>query len=336
LSRALQLLVSLAISAGALWYCFHDSDLHGLAVTLSHARWTWIAAMAGITVVTMVLRGLRWRVLLGTVGPVDQTPVIAATCIGFMGNMVLPLRAGEAIRPFVVARSGQISMPAALATVAIDRLFDMVMLGFFASLTLLLVPIPENLRAAARGVVVLVLVAIVALVVIIRLSEWIEARATPLVERLPAVVARVVHQGMIGFLHGVRGLRDVRTLATALVYSAAIWITVAAMFATGALALDIAAPLVRLGFATTVIVAVAVSAPSAPGFLGVYQAGSEVALRLFGVAKTASDAFGILTWAVQMVVIVALGMWCLARLNLSLGDVAAQAEEAEERAEPAA
>src|SRR5262249_47837437 len=147
-----------------------------------------------VTVVTMFLRASRWRLLLETVGPVDETPVFAATCIGFMGNMVLPLRAGEAIRPFVVARSGQISMPAALATVAIDRLFDMVMLGLFSSLTLLLVPAGEALRTAARGIVALVVVAVLVLALIIWAAEWIEARATPLVERLPGVIAKIAKQ----------------------------------------------------------------------------------------------------------------------------------------------
>ena len=328
--------MSLAISAGALWYCFHDSDLHALGRTLAAARWTWIAVMAGITVLTMWLRGMRWKLLLSAVGPVDRTPVISATCVGFMGNMVLPLRAGEAIRPFVVARSGQISMPAALATVAIDRLFDMVMLGVFSSLTLLMVPAGEGLRTAARGIVIVVALAVVALGVIIRASHWIELRATPLVERLPGMLGRVAKQGMIGFLHGVRGLTDLRRLVSVLVFSAAIWLTVVLMFVTGALALEIEAPLVPLGFAATVIVAAFVSAPSAPGFLGVYQAGSEIALKLFDVQKTTSDAFGIITWAVQMVVIVGLGMWALSRLNLSLGDIAAKAEAAEEEAEPAA
>jgi len=328
-SRGAQLAISIAISAVALWYCFHDSDLRGLALTLSSARWSWIAAMAGITVVTMWLRAMRWKVLLGTVGPVGDAPVISATCIGFMGNMVLPLRAGEAIRPLVVSRGGRISMPAALATVAIDRLMDLVMLGVFASLTLLLVPASETLRTAARGVVIVVLLGVLALVAIILASDWIESRATPLVRKLPETLARIAEQGMHGFLGGVRGLRDVRTLAAVLAYSTAIWLTVALMFATGALALRIEAPLIPLGFAATVIVAAFVSAPSAPGFLGVYQAGSEIALKLFDVHKNASDAFGILTWAVQMVVIVALGMWCLARLNLSLGEMAAKAESVE-------
>jgi uncharacterized protein (TIRG00374 family) len=283
----------------------------------------WLGPMVFFAAAALVVRAARWRVLLEGVGPLGDTSVFYATCIGFMGNMVLPLRAGEAIKPLVVARDGRISMPAALATVAIERLLDMIMLGLFAGVTVLLVPTGEFLRTAAQTLVVLVSVAIAVLFVVIRNSAWVERQALRLADRLPEFLGHFVREGVRGFLQGLHALRDLRTLLTVFVYSALVWLCAVFGFVTAALALEIQAPLLPLGFASTVVVAAAVSVPSAPGFIGVFWAGAVLALGIFGVSDSMGFTFGVLNWLVQMVVIIALGMWALSRLNLSLGDVKA-------------
>jgi uncharacterized protein (TIRG00374 family) len=328
-NRKLQIGLSLGISAFALWYCLHDLDVQEFRAAIGAARLVWLVPMALLAAVAMWLRARRWGVLLGTLGPLGDTPVFEATCIGFMGNMVLPLRAGELLRPLVASRAGHVSMPAALATVAIDRLLDLVMLGALTIVTLFLVPAGDQLRAAAHGLAFVVGIGIVALFAVIRFAAWIELRAMALSERLPPILARIVQEGVRGFLAGVKGLRDPRVLVPALVYSALIWLDAILGFIATALALDISAPLLPLGVATTVIVAAAVSVPSAPGFIGVFWAGSQMALGLFGVSRETALTFGLLSWIVQMVVIVGLGMWCLSRLNLSLGDMATAARSTE-------
>jgi len=320
-SRSVQILISLLISAAALWFSVHGVELGSFWTDLANARVGWLAPMCVLAALALWFRALRWRVLLQGVGPLGDSSVFYATCIGFMGNMVLPLRAGEAIKPLVIARDGRISMPAALASVAIERLLDMVMLGLFAGVTLMLVPTDDFLRTAAQTLVVVVGLAIVVLFAVIRFSDWVERQTLRIADRLPRFLGHFVREGASGFLRGVHALRDPRTLLKVFAYSALVWLTAVFGFIAGALALEIDAPLIPLGFATTVIVAAAVSVPSAPGFIGVFWAGAEIALGLFGVSKSIGFTFGVLNWLVQMVVIIGLGMWSLSRLNLSLGDV---------------
>jgi uncharacterized protein (TIRG00374 family) len=322
-SRSIQILVSVLISAVAVWFSVKDVDFGTFWTDLTRARMIWLAPMLAIAALALWFRALRWRVLLEGVGPLGDTSVFYATCIGFMGNMVLPLRAGEAIKPLVIARDGRISMPAALATVAIERLLDMIMLGLFAGITVLLVPTGDFLRTAAKTLVVLVSVATAVLFVIIRNSAWVERQALRLADRLPEFLGHFVREGARGFLQGLHALRDLRTLLTVFVYSALVWLCAVFGFVTAALALEIKAPLLPLGFASTVVVAAAVSVPSAPGFIGVFWAGAVLALGIFGVSDSMGFTFGVLNWLVQMVVIIGLGMWALSRLNLSLGDVKA-------------
>lgn len=323
MSRSVQILISVLISAAALWFSVHGVELGSFWSDLSRARVVWLGPMIFFAAMALVVRAARWRVLLEGVGPLGDTSVFYATCIGFMGNMVLPLRAGEAIKPLVVARDGRISMPAALATVAIERLLDMVMLGLFAGVTLMLVPAGDFLRRAAQTLVVVVVVAIVGLFFVIRFSDWIEHHTGRIADRLPRFLGHFVREGASGFLRGLHALRNPSTLAVVFVYSALVWLCAVFGFVTAALALEIPAPLIPLGFASTVVVAAAVSVPSAPGFIGVFWAGAEIALGLFGVPKSMGFTFGVLNWLVQMVTIITLGMWALSRLNLSLGDVKA-------------
>ena len=328
MSRSIQILLSVLISGAALWFSLHDVQLGSFFSDLARARIVWLVPMIAFAGICLWFRALRWRVLLETLGPLGDAPVFYATCIGFMGNMVLPLRAGEAIKPIVVARGGQIGVAAALATVALERLCDMIMLALFAVITLFLVPGATALRESTPWVLALVAVALTLVGLIFRFAGAIEERLERWTEWLPGMLKRVVREGGRGFLRGVRGLGQPRTLFTTLLLSALVWLCAVGGFAAGALALEINAPLVALGFATTVIVAVAVSVPSAPGFIGVFWAGSEIALDLFGIPKSMGFTYGVLNWLVQMVTICGLGMWSLSRLQLSLSDVRGIADPA--------
>jgi len=331
-SRRAQLALSLAVTAAALWYSLHGLDLGESLGALRAVHPGWLAAVVLVAALSLWLRGRRWRFILSTLGPLGDTPVFEATCIGFMGNMVLPLRAGEIIRPMVVARSGAVRMPSALATVAIERLLDLAMLALLASVTLYLVPGGPELRGVARAMLGLVVVALVGLLVAIRWAEPIERFVERAATRLPEPVGHAVVDGARGFLAGVRGLSRPAALAAAMGWSAVVWLSTVAGFMAAALAMGLPAPLVPLGFAVTVIVAAAVSVPSAPGFIGVFWAGSQMALALFGIDRSTALSYGLLNWIVQMVVILSMGAWSLSRLNLSLGEVASAARSAEEAA----
>jgi uncharacterized protein (TIRG00374 family) len=322
-SRALQIFLAILISAIAVWFSVRGVDLAESLAVLREVRLIWLVPMIFFAVLALWLRAVRWRYILETVGPVGDTPVFYATCIGFMGNMVLPLRAGEAIKPLVVSRTGPIGFPSAVATVVLERLCDMMMLGLFALFTVPMVPAGDVMQGRGTSVAVIVGVVVLAIALIARRAALIERWLIAISTRLPEMIGRAVREGGQGLLHGLTKLGQPKTFGIVFVTSALVWLAAVAGFATGALALGIDAPLIPLGFATTVIVAVAVSVPSAPGFIGVFWAGSEIALELFGVPKSLGFSFGVLNWIVQMIVIVALGMWALTRLNLSLREVSA-------------
>lgn len=105
------------------------------------------------------------------------------------------------------------------------------------------------------------------------------------------------------------------------IWSFVLWLVNAAAFYTGFLAFH----LDRLPFASALllqgIVAVGVAVPQVPGYFGLFEYTSTVGLGLYGVAKTGAVSFAVgihLGWFIPITVI---GLWTLARANLSLGEL---------------
>src|SRR4029453_321102 len=98
----LKLAIGVAISAALLVYLFRSVDLAELGRQLRGAHWGWMLVAIGMAPLQLWVRGRRWWYLF----PPGSNPqgIRAAMMIGYMANTVLPLRAGEVVRVYVVAR----------------------------------------------------------------------------------------------------------------------------------------------------------------------------------------------------------------------------------------
>ena len=128
------------------------------------------------------------------------------------------------------------------------------------------------------------------------------------------------------FIAGLQGIGDGAFLRLA-AYSLWLWTVIAGVFAVGFIACGLEVPIVRGALALVTAVAVAVSAPSAPGFIGTFQVGSVLGLALFGIPEPDAVPYSFVVWAVQWLVQIALGVVFLLRENVSFRDIQ-HAEEA--------
>jgi uncharacterized membrane protein YbhN (UPF0104 family) len=143
---------------------------------------------------------------------------------------------------------------------------------------------------------------------------------------LPATVRARADEALHGFIDGLQGLGG--ALLPIALYSLFLWSTIASVFALGFIACGLPVPLVSGGLTLVTIVAGAVSAPSAPGFIGTFQAGCIVALALFGIDRADAVPYSFVVWAVTWLSQVALGVVFLLRENISFGDIRASEEGA--------
>ena len=136
--------VSLGLSAVFLWIAVRGVSWQETSAALRAARIVYLPPIFIIAVISLYFRALRWGVLLRPLARVERRSLFSATAIGFAANMLLPLRAGEVIRPWLLARKEGLTLAPLLATVAIERLFDMAILLLFFAVATLTLPLPPE------------------------------------------------------------------------------------------------------------------------------------------------------------------------------------------------
>src|SRR4026208_2247988 len=159
-----KILLGLAVSAGLLVYFFWDVDLRVVGARLRETPRTDPALRAGPRALSPCLRARAWYHLLRPAAPPSH--LFRALMIGYMGNTLLPLRAGELVRVYVVTRRGQ-RFGTAFAPVGVERVLDGLSVGLIVAALLLVVPVPASVRwsivvfllADLAGIVVLVAIA---------------------------------------------------------------------------------------------------------------------------------------------------------------------------------
>ena len=120
-----RLLGSLAIGLGLGWLLLRGG-LPIVPADNAFARlepWTipvYVASLLGMHVV----RAVRWRHLLRSVGQVSTRQVVSTAWLGFAAVMLLPLRTGEVVRPMLIARRSQVRAWEAAGTVGAERVID--------------------------------------------------------------------------------------------------------------------------------------------------------------------------------------------------------------------
>ena len=318
MSRAVRIGLSIAISALFLAFAVRGVNWHEAGAALAKAHYVYILPIFPITAWTLYIRAQRWRVLLRPIGTPAMRTLVAATNIGFMANMVLPLRMGEVIRPVLVSRKEHEPLSGILATVVLERIFDMFTILFLFGVSASLVPVSDEVRQWGYRLFALAVV-IGAGVALVRWQESLALRILQLVLRpFPARFAEPVDHFFRGFVQALEILDSPLTFLQLLGWSLYLWVVIATIYLCGLVAFELPAPLVLGSIVVTAVIAIAVSAPSAPGYIGAFQVGCTLSLAIFGVSKSDAFAYSIVLHVTQFVGVVAAGLYSLAREGMTL------------------
>src|SRR5262245_58328898 len=134
------------------------------------------------------VRAWRWHYLF----PPGSHPshLFNALMIGYMGNNVLPLRAGEGLRAYVASRRGQ-RFWTVLATIVVERVLDGLAVGLIVVALFLMIPIPPHWRRPAALFIAVDIAAMIALVVSAMAPGWCGSGARGLFHRWAAAASRL-------------------------------------------------------------------------------------------------------------------------------------------------
>jgi len=272
--------------------------------------------------IAVMIIAWRWQFLLNSVGRVSLLPLTQIVAIGYMGNNVYPLRAGEALRIYLLRRNHHLPIGGTATTVVVERVFDGIVMLSFILLALLRLDVQSDaVQLVASVGTPIFLVAVLLFFALANFPAVLEALVKRVAARLPDRLAEIVLQMSGDALQGLSGLRSPAQLAGALLTSYATWAVEAlvywiVMFAFG-LNLPYAAALLVVG-----TVNLAGLLPASPGQVGVYEFFASAVLIGLTVPDDTALAYAIVVHLVIWLPVTLVGFGLLVRQGLGLSDIA--------------
>lgn len=322
--------LGILLSIGLLYWALRNENFTEVASQIGNANPWWFAAAIFNGTIIFWLRAWRWGPILSNSFPnASFKSRLRATTIGFMGNNLLPARMGEFARAYALARQERGSMVTAFASLLAERLFDGIAVVAFLFLAMLSPDFPElseisNQRfsgmanAMAIGIGAAIFVCFALVLWPRQTVHFFERRIAPV---LPRQVRRPLVDALEAFLLGLTSLRSPGLLATVSVHTAVIWLINASSFWFGLKAFGIDIPFSGALFMQSVI-ALFVSAPSGPGFFGLFEAAAKVVLvSLYAVDETTAVSFAIGFHLGGFVPVTVIGLYHAWKLGLSWKEV---------------
>ena len=308
------------IGALFLWLSVRKVDLSQVWLAMKEANYWYLIPNLFFTFVGMWLRAVRWKVMLDPIGRVPLPKVYASTMIGFMANNVLPFRLGEFVRPYSVGGTGKISRSAAMATIALERVFDMFVLLVFLVMVLIFLPSLTSVDWLDSVGYLGLGVSLLLLAILAALKRWPEKSRIVVEKVLAYFPGKISNLGAEIFGKFVTGL-SVMGSGVGVLYLSFLSLVVWALSAFNSYFMLLAFDL-HLGplawFTWLVVVSLGIMLPAAPGFIGTYQAFTVLSLALFGVSKETALAVSVVTHAMQFIPITLAGIYHLKKEHLSL------------------
>jgi uncharacterized protein (TIRG00374 family) len=266
-----------------------------------------------------VSRALRWCYLLRPTKEVSLRASFNAVMIGYAANAIVP-RAGEVARPLVLAQRASISNEAAIGSVVLERVLDIVtLLGGIVVAMLIsqgaLVDTMLRLRGTAPStfaaadvesmmmklvVLLALLSAGVAAIVFTTVGERVISMTFG---RVRPAAADSINRAIARLRQGFSVIRQPRLVTPILAHTMLIWILYAAttwgvLLALPYTATAAAGPIDAM--IMLVILAVAVTVAPTPGAIGVYHVAGQIALvSLYGATPAEGFVFAMVSWFIN-------------------------------------
>lgn len=330
-----QFWVGVFISILFLWLAMRGLKLNEFWEAVKGANYIWLVPGIAVYFVGVWVRAWRWHYLLGPIKKIPTKAMFPITTIGYMGNNIYPARAGEVLRAVILKRREGVSVSASLATIIVERIFDgVVMLAF------VFVNLPElakltgssgfvgNIQQVAVIGTGVFLGALVIFLVAAMFSHMTMKVALRFIRFLP----QRFHARLVSisnrFLDGLASLRSPFNVLMVFFTSVIIWLLETGKYWFVMHAFDFSVSFFALMLMNG-IVNLATSIPSAPGYIGTFDAPGIAVLTAFGVEHSIAAGYTITLHVALWLPVTALGAYYLAREGVRWSDsLRAEATEA--------
>jgi len=292
----------------------------GLQHIWSEARqmhWAWVSGAVVSDICVYLLHAWRWRLLLRPIERIPFVQAVESIYVGLFANEVLPLRAGELIRCFLLSKFTQVPLSVTFASAFIERIFDGIWLLICFFFCLRLGRLPGVL--VHGGYILAVLIAICGIVL---------------------GFAMYARQQSFGHFFGLAWPRWFNTLIEDLHLIGHSRYLYFSFLVSGLYMLAQAVPIYMLvqasrlpvpwtaSFTMMVLLRLSSIVPQAPGNLGSFQWVTARTLIMFGLASAHAKRFSLILWAVMTIPLIVIGFIAVALEGVNMTHLHKQATAA--------
>jgi uncharacterized protein (TIRG00374 family) len=322
--RSRRFWIGLGFSGAFIALFFARTDPSKFLDALRGADYWWFLPAVVLYMVSLWIRSLRYSFLVRDIARLSARQLFPVLCIAFMANNILPARAGELMRVYVLGDRYGVKRVSALGTVLVERLFDGLTLLLFFLLTVALLGSNNTLRTLAVVSVIVFFAALCVFGVILRWPERSEALAHRLIEVLPGKIRPLARELSTSLLSGMIALRNPTALAVVLISSPLAWLLEAGTFWLVGLSFHLS---INPGWFMMAMAAgnLALTAPSTQGGIGPFEFFAKQVLIVAGVSDSVAVAYSLAAHAMIIVPVTALGLIYLSTFHMSLSRANAQA-----------
>ena len=331
---------------GALYYTLRNVSMDELVASFKEIDLIYILPAIGLTLLSYVTRAYRWQVLLRPFKEIPIRDIYAPLMIGFMGN-ILPARAGEFLRAYLMGKKHGITFAGAFSTIIVERLFDLIILlmlfvwvfvvkvdMFDPQLTFSGMSVQTMVAGFGKFCAIVVIGLLCFMFLLAYRENWVNSCISWLAKPLPDKW-RVKIIFMVGeFALGCKVVRDPGALAKIIFFSVLTWVILVSVYYPLYFAFDLQDKSLESLLLLTVMVCVLITILPTPAFLGSFNAGVLIALHeIRGEAEVAAVSFGMVAWAVGFIVLIGGGLFFVFKDHMSVQALMKAEEEAEAKLE---
>ena len=313
-------ITGIIISILFLFLAFRNADFTNIISILKEINFLILIFPIILGCIGLVQKALRWYFIIKPIKKEKFMNLFSVMMLGHLGNNVLPARMGELIRIYALEKNYGYNKSQTLATIAIEKIFDVLALLCFFNIMLFFVPFPSWVKNGG------ILLTFISLGVILFLYLFTHNKESaiklldffifPISEKLIKKIKEILNN----FNSGLKILKKKEDLAIIAIHSLIIWMisfyNVHLVIKSFGLQLGLSAPIFL-----TIMLNLGMFIPSSPGYIGTYQFVCILALAPFGVEKELALSISIVLHVLMLVITTSIGMLCLWREKITLNRI---------------
>ena len=336
------LIISSVIAVLAIYYTVRNVSMEELLNSFNTIRYVYIIPTVLVYIALYWARALRWKLLISPIKPVNIKQLYSPLMVGFMAG-ILPARVGEIVRAYLLAKNLNLTFASSLATIVIERLFDLLfLLLLFAwllvfqsdiwdpSITWSGIAVKDLAFQFGLFSIILIAGLLAFIYLLIRHKDKAVALVHWFMKPFPQNWRDKIEHLIEAFSHGLAVVKDMKSLMNIALATALVWGLIVLSYYPLYWAYDLQNKSLTSVVLVVVMICILITILPTPAFLGSFNAGVLIALhQILGESEVAAVSFGMVAWAINFAVIILGGLYFILHDHISVTQLADEIQEEE-------